>query len=44
VNLHYLKHRHAEGDAFSVHPMQGAPIPIGHTSGISLKCRVEHPA
>jgi hypothetical protein len=29
---------------FSVQPMQGAPMPMGHTSGISLKWRVEHPA
>ena len=30
--------------AFSVHPAQGAPMPIGQAPGISLKCRVEQGA
>src|SRR5208282_6430787 len=30
--------------AFSVQPRQGAPIPMGHTPGISLKWRVEQAA
>src|ERR1700686_5553782 len=29
---------------FSVQPMHGTPVPIGHPPGISLKCLVAHAA